>query len=224
MSTFTVPKPCHQSWSGFITTTAGGFCPACSKEVIDFTAMAEAEIARHIKNNPKTCGRFRSEQLKPSVTKAFPFIQPSLNLLRVGLLGLLLTAASESLFAQSIPQQASTPIVTKTFVLRGKVTSDDGSPLPGVNIYVKNSDVGTVSDADGYYEFKQNLKVGDRLIFSFIGFISQEHEVTGDRAELNIQMIGDSLIILGEVASDQPLVVEQPKGLKKLFSKRKSSI
>lgn len=224
MSTYTVPKPCHQSWSGFIKTTGGGFCPTCSKEVIDFTLMAEAEIADHIKNNPKTCGRFKREQLRPSFSRTYPFIQPSLTLLRIGLIGLLLTGVSGSILAQSVPQQLSSTPVAANAVIRGKVTSDDGASLPGVNIYVKNSDIGTVSDADGFYEFKQNLKVGDRLIFSYIGFISQEHEVTSEHAELNVQMVYDSLIILGEVVSDEPFSVKQTKGLKKLFVRRKNGI
>ena len=54
----------------------------------------------------------------------------------------------------------------------GKVTSE-GSGLPGVNVVLKGTTTGTVSDANGVY----NLSVpgsGAVLVFSFVGYASQE--------------------------------------------------
>ncbi|MCU0390912.1 MAG: SusC/RagA family TonB-linked outer membrane protein [Thermoflexibacter sp.] len=74
--------------------------------------------------------------------------------------------------------------------LSGKVTNaTDGSGLPGVNIIVKGSTSGTVSDANGNYRVSVPAS-GKKLVFSFIGFISQELDIpTGN--ELNVVMTED---------------------------------
>jgi TonB-linked SusC/RagA family outer membrane protein len=61
----------------------------------------------------------------------------------------------------------------------GKVTSEEGNqPLPGVNVIVKGTTTGTVTDVNGDY----SITVPDKnavLVFSFIGFITQEIAVDG---------------------------------------------
>src|SRR5690606_19191285 len=61
----------------------------------------------------------------------------------------------------------------------GTVTSQEtGETLPGVNILVRDSGSGTVTDMDGNF----SLSVPDEngiLIFSFIGFLPQEVQVNG---------------------------------------------
>ena len=73
----------------------------------------------------------------------------------------------------------------------GKVTSaEDGSAIPGVNIVVKGTTTGTVTDIDGNY----NLSVGadeNTLIFSFIGMETQEVEI-GTRSNINLTMASDA--------------------------------
>lgn len=63
-------------------------------------------------------------------------------------------------------------------LLTGRVTStEDGSPLPGTNVGIKNSTVGTITDADG--KFTINVPDDATLVFSFIGYITQEVSVQG---------------------------------------------
>ena len=57
-------------------------------------------------------------------------------------------------------------------------SSDDGGPLPGINIVVKGTDVGTITDANGYYSIK--VPVGSTLVFSFVGMQTREVVVTED--------------------------------------------
>ncbi len=71
----------------------------------------------------------------------------------------------------------------------GKVTSaEDGSGLPGVNVLVKGTTNGTVTDVDGKYSI--SAKDEDVLVFSFIGFVSQEAQV-GQKTSLDITMNSD---------------------------------
>lgn len=58
--------------------------------------------------------------------------------------------------------------------VKGTVASEeDGKPIPGVNVVVKGTTIGTVTDVNGNY----NLTLPNNastLIFSFIGFVTQE--------------------------------------------------
>lgn len=72
----------------------------------------------------------------------------------------------------------------------GRVTStEDGSSLPGVNVVIKGTTNGTVTDSDGNY--KLNVPAGGgSLIFSFIGLQSQEIAI-GDRSVVDISLALD---------------------------------
>ena len=73
--------------------------------------------------------------------------------------------------------------------ISGKVTSiDDGSGLPGVNVVVKGTGTGTITDYDGNYTI--NVSDGTVLVFSFIGYINEEVEV-GARSVIDIQLSAD---------------------------------
>ena len=65
------------------------------------------------------------------------------------------------------------------FTVSGKVTSgEDQSPIPGVNILVKGSTNGTISDAKGVFNLTANSS-SDVLVFSFVGFTTQEVALNG---------------------------------------------
>ena len=72
--------------------------------------------------------------------------------------------------------------------VNGKVSSQEGEPLPGVSILIKGSSTGTITDMDGVYSL--NVTQGDILQFSFIGFKTQEATVT-TQTTLNIVLLED---------------------------------
>ncbi len=75
-------------------------------------------------------------------------------------------------------------------VIRGQVTSsEDGSPLPGVNVILKNSTIGTSTDEKGNYQITTNDS-NPTIVYSFIGLQSTEVKVE-DRKEVNVQMTLD---------------------------------
>lgn len=64
-----IPTPCHENWDKMTTVEKGKFCGSCQKQVIDFTAMSDRELALFFKK-PSTgsvCGRFMSDQLDRSI-------------------------------------------------------------------------------------------------------------------------------------------------------------
>lgn len=56
----------------------------------------------------------------------------------------------------------------RDIVLTGTVTDHQGEPLPDVTIRVRNTQFGTVTDADGRYLLRGRWEEGDIVIFSFI--------------------------------------------------------
>jgi len=74
--------------------------------------------------------------------------------------------------------------------LVGKVTSaDDGSDLPGVNVLLKGTTSGVVTDARGNYLIHVPVK-GGTLVFSFIGLKTQEIAI-GISNRVDITMVSD---------------------------------
>lgn len=70
--------------------------------------------------------------------------------------------------------------------ITGTITeAETGDPLPGVNIMVKGTKTGTISDIDGKYSISVNDS--DFLVISFIGYVTQVVEV-GDKIEINVKL------------------------------------
>ncbi len=76
----------------------------------------------------------------------------------------------------------------------GVVTDDNGGTLPGVNITVKGSALGTQSDFDGQYQL--NVHKDAILLFNYVGFETEERIV--DSAIINVELAED-LAVLNEI-------------------------
>ena len=73
--------------------------------------------------------------------------------------------------------------------INGQVTSqDEGEPLPGVNVLIKGTTTGTVTDIDGKYTLQ--APENGTLIFSFIGYIRAEVSVNS-RQVIDVAMAPD---------------------------------
>lgn len=70
----------------------------------------------------------------------------------------------------------------------GKISDPNGEALPGVNVVVKGTTRGVVSDIDGNYSIA--VPTGSVLVFSYIGYVSEE--VIADKTQtLNITLLPD---------------------------------
>ena len=70
-------------------------------------------------------------------------------------------------------------------IVKGTVSSDE-LPLPGAAVVVKGTTHGTQTDFDGNYTL--TAKEGDILVFSFVGYTTQEKKVTGGGKNLTIDI------------------------------------
>lgn len=76
-------------------------------------------------------------------------------------------------------------------LISGKVTDPSGAGLPGVTIQLKGTTSGTVSDLDGKY--KLNVS-GGTLVFSYIGFVSQEIEIS-NQSVIDVLLLEDTRLL-----------------------------
>lgn len=73
--------------------------------------------------------------------------------------------------------------------ITGKVTDENDEPLPGVNIVVKNTTTGTVTDVEGNYRLNVPDDV-EILVFSSVGYLTEEI-VIGSRTSIEVEMTPD---------------------------------
>lgn len=79
-------------------------------------------------------------------------------------------------------QQAKQPV-------SGTVTDESGEPLVGVTVMVKNTTTGTTTDAQGHFQL--SAEPGATLVFSYLGYNTQEVAV-GNKTSLKVVLQDDS--------------------------------
>ena len=79
--------------------------------------------------------------------------------------------------------------VTANNEVHGKVVDDAGEPIPGVNVIVKGTTVGTVTDVNGNYSIPLTSDA-EEVVFSFIGYSSIEKKLERG-SEINVQLAED---------------------------------
>ncbi|NDV15768.1 SusC/RagA family TonB-linked outer membrane protein [Muricauda sp. TY007] len=97
------------------------------------------------------------------------------------------------------PNSAPTPkekteVKQQQVEVSGTITDPEGNPLPGVNIIIKGTNQGTMSDPDGKYTIR--VQTNDILTFSYVGLKRVEMPVNSSDT-LNIQMEEDVMSLEG---------------------------
>lgn len=67
----------------------------------------------------------------------------------------------------------------------GIVTDESGTPLPGCNVVIKGTNIGTQTDFDGFYTL--DTQAGQELVFSHLGFNTNETPIYSSRINLNLE-------------------------------------
>jgi TonB-linked SusC/RagA family outer membrane protein len=107
-----------------------------------------------------------------------------------------------SLVVPSTISAANIPAVDDQQVrVTGTITdASTGEAMPGVNVQVKGTALGAISDADGKYAIA-NVDRNATLVFSFIGYVSQEVVMSG-RAVVDVALVQeltdlDEVVVVG---------------------------
>lgn len=84
-------------------------------------------------------------------------------------------------------------------VIQGTVTDQEtGEALPGVNVYLSETTIGTVTNSEGIFELSTELAGQFKLVVSFVGYHSETEEIylaetgEGESIELNFELTQSS--------------------------------
>src|SRR5690606_316398 len=91
--------------------------------------------------------------------------------------------------ASKVPDTSySSPVLD--YLISGTVTSETGVSLPGVNVMIKGTVTGTTTDTNGFYQLSVEDGSNPTLVFSFIGYQTQE-VVAGGQTVVDVSLQPD---------------------------------
>jgi len=107
---------------------------------------------------------------------------------------------------QSAAQSTAMNYNSQVKTVSGRITDEEGNGMPGVNVVIKGSSIGTVTDVDGYYSITIPNDA-DELVLSSIGYTSQEVAISG--SQMDIQLTPDitalnEVVVVGYGGSGRP--------------------
>ena len=108
-------------------------------------------------------------------------------------------------------------VLAQKIQVSGKVMlAADSSALPGVTIFIRNTNIGVVSDSQGNYTIQANI--GDTLRFSFIGLEIQYIPVK--EKKLNVYLKEDRMVMEEEVIVAKTEITHHKSAMLKLHSEK----
>jgi TonB-linked SusC/RagA family outer membrane protein len=102
------------------------------------------------------------------------------------------------------------PIGQQALTVSGTVVDERGEGMPSVNVVVKGTTTGVITDLDGHYSLNVS-NANAVLVFSFLGYVPVEKAVGGQRI-VNVTLIEDARLI-DEVVVTALGIVKKEKSL-----------
>lgn len=211
-----IPNPCSMKWNELnpINENHRG-CDKCSRVIIDFSRMSDAELVKYLSENRKVCGQFTKQQLdRPLIgeQKAYGFFK----LKTLFMLPFLLFGAAVSAKNRNVPMNVvgteQTDLTEKkqsidllsSDILRGTVReSGSQTPIGFATITVINGKdtLTTQSDSAGHFSMNVGMTIaGDSLTLTVMapGYFMNTRKVSGGEM-LDIQMDMEEIMMMGEI-------------------------
>jgi len=246
-------QKCNQIWEYMPENEKGRLCKKCSNTIIDFRNKPNKEIAIiHSTSKTKVCGLYTPEQLKYPTKRSSKKKKNTWNSIYIGVFGALAInnlSAQENKPKQKIVQtdlknsssksndaKIKKPIqindsIQVTGLITGLIDGKNNTPLAGSSIILKGSNNGTVSDFNGMFTLnlsKKNIEDKAYLIFSYIGFSTQEIKINldnfseNDIMTLNVDLKEDiGSLTQFYVVYKPSLYKKRLHALKRIFSNKK---
>ncbi|RFZ84906.1 energy transducer TonB [Mucilaginibacter terrenus] len=82
-----------------------------------------------------------------------------------------------------------------SYILSGKVNSDQGKPLVGTTVTIKGTSNAAVTDSTGTFSLTSSAKFPFTLVFTAVGYQPQEFLIRNANSAVNIQLTSQSLLL-----------------------------
>ena len=133
----------------------------------------------------KNIGKLNLPVIKESVEEFLKVILTGTSLTYLQIDNQILIMPAKDLVQKSNLKDSRITKSTTSNIVSGKITNSNGDPLAGVSVTVKGIDIGTSTDEKGIYSIV--VPENGTLIFSFIGFITQE-VLVNNQTTINIRL------------------------------------
>ncbi|MFD1819711.1 Outer membrane receptor proteins, mostly Fe transport [Pseudarcicella hirudinis] len=105
-------------------------------------------------------------------------------------------------------------------LISGKIIDKDSKePLIGAGIQVKGTVTGSITDSKGAFALKTKLKFPFKLVFSYVGYATQEFEVKSLSDQLNIELVTQSILgqeVVVTASRVEESILKSPVAIEKL--------
>ncbi|MBT0608633.1 carboxypeptidase-like regulatory domain-containing protein [Aequorivita echinoideorum] len=104
-----------------------------------------------------------------------------------------------------------------SITIKGTVNDDTGLPLPGANVVIKGTSVGTQTDFDGNYSIE--AEPGTILVFSYVGFESKEIVCSSENKQIDVKLeyggfLGE-VVVTGGISFEEETPKKDPNWYEK---------
>jgi len=122
----------------------------------------------------------------------------------IGFIGFMaLTLLAYNPIYGQIKNVSTTEIATNERTIKG-IVSDEKAPLESVNVIQEGTRHGTVTNAKGEFTFPNKLKVGDVLLFSYLGYETQKIEIKDNTTFITLKLSVDMVEMIGALDCAEP--------------------
>ncbi len=219
--TIHIPEPCHENWEAMTPTEKGRFCSFCTKEVVDFSSMSDAEVLNYLihKKNEPVCGRVLPSQMNREISKPMTFTKKVAWYWRYMVAALLLFAklpgkaqkvkvnvgkahSYHSHSSYEIGKMAAPRVDTiVTEIYKGRIMDEKGNGIPGATITLTNdAQIKATTDKDGRFNIVIPKNTAKKILISALGYESKEL-LLKKNAKKNMVKLKQELSFLGEIVS-----------------------
>jgi hypothetical protein len=133
----------------------------------------------------------------------------SLNTLGFLMTLLFATLAFSTSYAQS-EKMSPTEMPQNQRTIKGVVSNYEG-PLESASVILKGTKIGTSTDSNGEFTFPKQLKTGDVLLVSYLGFETLEVKIPGNSDFLRLTMTDDLIEFIGALNTNTPYKSKRSK-------------
>jgi iron complex outermembrane recepter protein len=110
-------------------------------------------------------------------------------------------------------------LLAQTTSISGSVKDANGDALAGVNIVVKGRVIGTITNTSGEYNLTVNQAPPLTLVYSFIGFATQEIEITNAETKLDVSLEEQTLLgqeVVVSASRVEESILQSPVSIEKM--------
>ena len=175
-----IPEPCQQNWNNMSASDGGHYCSQCSKTVLDFSSMTDAELIQHFKTRPvNVCGRFRPGQLERDILPTSP--RRLLPALYQKIAAAVLAMLSFRFSTAQVQKKNAVPSITQSAInrstslpdsaiLTGKVTQNYAQPVANAKVSFDGL-IETYTNAEGKFriQLSRDMMGSHNLYFNAAG-------------------------------------------------------